>query len=241
MKVFALADLHLTHQENKPMAKFGDHWHNYEAKIMENCHRMIGDNDILLLAGDLSWALKAGNAVEDLKYIADLPGHKVLLRGNHDYWWGTMNKNRRLAARLGLTKIYFLQTNAYRFRDEENAVIIIGTRGWLFPSDPLWKQDPDQKILDREVGRLRISVQEAEKMREPDDVLIGMTHFPPFDRFLKSSVFTEIMTNAGVTDCVYGHIHHRGSPFVLHDHMLDDVRYHLVACDQIDFSPLRVL
>ena len=223
------------------MARFGRHWDNYEPKMMENCHREIGENDILLLPGDLSWALKPKNAVEDLKYIASLPGHKVLLRGNHDYWWGTVSKNQRLVESLGLTGIYFLQTNAYRFHDDENAVIIVGTRGWLFPSDPLWKQDTDQRILDREVGRFKISLEEAEKMREEGDTVIAMTHFPPFDRTLEASEFTRMMTEAGVTDCVYGHIHHRESPFILQGHVLDDVRYHLVACDQIDFSPLRVL
>ena len=240
MSVYCIADFHLSNQVDKPMHKFGPHWVDHDKKIAANLQAVMGEDDVLLVPGDISWAINFQEAKKDLLFIDQLPGHKYLLRGNHDYWWATMQKNYRQLAEMGIKSVDFLQNNAFRIEDKDlGGLLLAGTRGWIFPSAPNWKAE-HQKILDRELNRLQISLREAEKLRRDGDRLIVITHYPPVNQHLHSSDFTRLMRDSGAELCLFGHIHHKPSPYHLWGKAVDGVQLYLSACDQIDFKPLRV-
>lgn len=240
MSVYCIGDFHLSNQVDKPMHKFGPQWVDHDQKIAANLRTLMGEGDSLLIPGDISWAINWQEAKKDILFIADLPGHKYLLRGNHDYWWGTMQKNYQQLSDLQVDSVDFLQNNAFRFEDKDlGGLLLAGTRGWIFPGDPKWKEE-DQKILDREVNRLAISLQEAEKLRQEGDRLIVISHFPPVNQKLQSSDFTRLMRDHGAELCLFGHIHHKPSPYHLWGQAVGGVKLYLSACDQIDFRALKV-
>lgn len=225
MRLYAIGDLHLAGSQNKTMDKFGEKWHNHWQIIKENWISMIDEDDYVLIPGDISWALKLEDAVEDLNDISLLPGKKILLRGNHDYWWSSYNKVKSV-----LTKNMFaLQNNSFIIND----TAICGTRGWLCPNEKNFSKD-DEKIYNRELLRLRLSV---DSLKNKDyKKLIVMLHYPPFNDSLEDSGFTEIIKEYNAYKVVYAHLHgYRQKE--KYDFMKDGITYDLTSCDFLNFIP----
>lgn len=223
MSVFAISDLHLSFGTDKPMDVFGHTWENYEEKIKENWENLISDNDIVILNGDNSWATYLPDTVSDFEFIHKLPGRKILLKGNHDYWWSTINKHRNFCREKGFDTIDFLQNESVLYDN----TAICGTRGWQLTS----KDEQDQKVYDRELGRLKLSL-EAGVKHNPDMIIAAM-HYPPDDNFKK------LLEEYGVSVCVYGHLHsiaHRG----VTDTVENGITYRLVSCDYLGFVPVCI-
>ena len=240
MSVFRIADFHLSNQVDKPMHKFGAQWIDHDLKLEKNIKQLMTEKDTLLIPGDISWAINFAELKKDMIFLSELPGKKILLRGNHDYWWGTLNKNYRILEEWNITNIDFLQNNAYRIEDPDlGGLLIAGTRGWIFPDDPKW-QNQDTKIFNRELGRLRLSLNAAMKLRQDNDRLICITHFPPMNHRLAVSQITNLMREYQVEICFFGHIHHQASPYHLNGKEIDGVKMFLTACDQINFWPIKI-
>ncbi len=225
MKVFAISDLHLSGDGDKPMDIFGSQWDHHWDRICEDWKEKVSDEDLVLIAGDISWAMTLQQAVPDLRSIEDLPGKKVLLRGNHDYWWNSLSK---VMAALGST-CNVLQNNAFRF----GKYLIAGSRGWMIPGEQTTAQD--QKIFLRELQRMTLSLEAAERMRESGDRLIIMTHYPPFNEKFEPSEMTALFEEHRANTVLYGHLHGR-SASLAPDGVLGTIRYQLTSCDHLDFK-----
>ncbi len=227
MRVFAIADSHLSGAVDKPMDVFGPAWERHAERLAENWTRVVADDDVVLVAGDISWALKLEDALVDLRFLDALPGRrKILLKGNHDYWWSSRAKVQALLP----PTMELLQNNCI---DLGGGVGVVGTRGWSPPSAPHAKTE-DEKIYQRELGRLQMSLDAAKGKFER---LVAMLHYPPLYRGFGETAFVELLENAGVEVCVYGHLHgndHRLAVEGVHK----TIRYAFVAGDAIDFTPV---
>ncbi len=230
MAIWAIADLHLSHDRSKPMDIFGPSWENHTRKIAANWRRVVGDEDLVIVAGDISWAMQLSGAVADLNWIAALPGRKLLLRGNHDYWWSSISKVRE-ALPPGFAA---LQNDHFIFQ----GWAICGTRGWLCPGEEGFDSEHDEKIYRREVGRLQLSLESA--LGAGQSRIIAALHYPPFNRQGGPSGFTELLERCGVRYCVYGHIHDEGRDRLFQGER-GGVTYRFIASDGVDFTPVPVI
>lgn len=221
MKIYAISDLHLSGVCEKPMDIFGGNWENYWEKIRADWQSKVTQEDVVLIAGDISWAMTLEDARVDLEEIGRLNGRKAILRGNHDYWWTSLSKVRSVLP----TGMYAVQNDCLRL----GRYLICGSRLWSV-TDRAGEQD--KKILARELIRLRLSLEAAQKMRKDGDVVIAMTHYPPFDVTMRASEFTKQMSAFGVVHVIYGHLHGKDCRCVPLWN-LDGVMYHLTSCDQI--------
>ncbi|MCT4620129.1 MAG: metallophosphoesterase [Marinisporobacter sp.] len=229
MAIYAIGDLHLSLGVDKPMDIFGQHWIDHHKKIKKIWLEMIKDDDLVLIPGDTSWAMNMNEAMVDLEWIHTLPGQKIFIRGNHDYWWSAVTKMNKL-----FEDMKFLQNNYYPY--EKYA--ICGTRGWLCPNDHKFTEH-DQKIYEREQHRLRLSIDAAIKAGYSD--LLVMTHYPPTNDQLEPSEFTKIYEEYGVKKVIYGHLHGKDSFGGGLQGEKNDVFYYLTSCDALDFKPLKIL
>ncbi len=230
MSVFAIGDLHLPGHEQKPMDVFGSHWDRHFETISEKWKQEITDEDIVLIPGDISWAMQLSEAVDDLNAIAELPGTKLLLRGNHDYWWSSLSKLRAVLP----PKMHVIQNDAVRFGDH----VFCGTRGWNFPAPQQTLSAQDEKVYLRELVRLRMSLDQARKLGG-DDVTV-MLHFPPLFADGIGTEFTKILEEYAVQRVVYGHLHGAGIKIGFEGER-NGITYHLVSCDALDFSPVCIV
>ena len=230
MSVFAIGDLHLPGHAQKPMDVFGSHWDRHFETISENWRRKITAQDVVLIPGDISWAMQLGDALDDLNAIGELPGAKLLLRGNHDYWWSSLSKLRAVLPE----GMYVIQNDAMRIGGH----VFCGTRGWNFPTpqQPLGAQD--EKVYQRELMRLRMSLDQARKLEGED--LTVMLHFPPLFADGVGTAFTEILEEYAVDRVVYGHLHGAGIKIGFEGER-QGIVYHLVSCDALGFDPLVVI
>ena len=220
MAVYAISDLHLPARV-KPMDVFGEHWKNHFERIQSDwCERVKGE-DLVLLPGDLSWAMRLEDAAEDLNAIATLPGQKLLLRGNHDFWWSAIGRVRR-ALPEGM---YALQNDSILI----NGRLYAGTRGWTLPNEE--SDEDDLRIYNRERSRLEMSLKSA-RLKDADAPITVMMHYPPLTE--EQSGFSDILKAWGVEDCVYGHLHGAALYGAIRGER-DGVRYHQVSCDGLDF------
>ena len=223
MKVFAISDLHLSTVVEKPMDIFGKAWENYFDIISEDWKAKVTDDDLVLLPGDFSWAMRMDEALPDFELVAKLPGKKVILRGNHDYWWNTLSQVRNALPQ----GFYALQNDCMRFGD----VLICGTRGWVCPDgDNLTAEDT--KIYLREIERMKLSIAAMQKMRKPEDKVIAIMHFPPFNGRYDDSDFTRLFIEAGITTVVYGHLHGKDCRANLHMKKFG-IDFYLTSCDLV--------
>ena len=227
MNIFSISDLHLSLFREKTMDIFGDHWKNHHEKIKKDWEEKVGEEDLVLIPGDISWAMSLEEALPDLKFIEELPGRKVFVKGNHDYWWGSLRKIENLS----LKDCFFLQNNSFSF----GGISLCGTRGWVIPEDGEMSEE-DEKIFKRECLRLVNSLEKAS-----DEVIIVLIHYPPISREGASSQFVEIMKNHGVKACVYGHIHSGAELRPFNDGRREGIDFHLVACDYLDFKLKKIL
>jgi len=198
MKIFAISDLHLSTVDPKPMDIFGGNWDDYWQKIEQDWQQKVSDDDIVLIPGDTSWAMHISDALPDLQLISKLKGKKVLLRGNHDYWWNTIGKVRDSLPE----GMYAVQNDCLRF----GKYLICGSRGWTCP-DKGELNEQDKKIYFREAERLKLSFEQMSKMRQDGDVVVCMMHFPPFNVRREDSEYTKLLIRYNVDTVVYGHLH----------------------------------
>jgi|LSQX01.3.fsa_nt_gb predicted phosphohydrolase len=235
MAIYAIADLHLSLGTNKPMNIFGPAWDQHDIRIEENWRELVGDNDTVLIPGDISWAMTPEEALADLMYIDRLPGEKIITKGNHDYWWGTSGKIEKMMSDEGLSSIRLLKNNAFYL----DGTIVCGTRGWLLPEHTEFTAS-DRLVFDREVGRLARSLRAGEKLRQSlDDRIVVMMHYPPIFSAQARSEFGNLCIEFGVDICVYGHLHGRGHEKAVIG-VVDGVDHRLVSADYIAFKPLRL-
>ncbi|MFD2610007.1 metallophosphoesterase [Deinococcus taklimakanensis] len=230
MRVFAIADLHLATVTPKPMTVFGPQWAGHPQAIFDHWRELVRPEDVVLLPGDLSWAMRLQDALVDLEPVAALPGTKVLLRGNHDYWWPTVSR-LRAALPPGMLAV---QNDAVRVGN----VVVCGSRGWLTPGhEPL--SGDDARLLNREAERLNLSVQAARKLRQPGDHLLLMLHYPPATPPYPRNPLTQVIEDARPDLVVYGHLH-GVSPERAMRHV-SGIPAHLVAADGLKFRPKLLL
>lgn len=230
MKVFAISDLHLSVNNDKPMDIFGPVWEGYLDKIFAEWNEKVGDDDIVLLAGDLSWAMKLEEVVPDLDLLAPLKGKKVIIKGNHDYWWKSISALRAILP-FGF---YAIQNDAIRF----NGVVVCGTRGWKGVEKNVTLSADDQKVFDREVIRLELTLQSAQKLMQEGDKLICMMHYPPVGFAKDDSPFSALLEKYGVSQVVYGHLH--GYSNAEKRFVKNGIEYFLTSCDEVDNSLIQI-
>ena len=231
MAIYAIGDLHLPGHQEKPMNVFGDHWDRHFDVIRENWLSMVAPEDVVLIPGDISWAMQLSEARDDLMQIAALPGRKLLLRGNHDYWWNSISKVRALLPE----NMYAIQNDALAL----DGVVYCGTRGWNIPGEGQPADPQDVKIFQRELLRLEMSLQQAEKLAHGSLPVVVMMHYPPLYKDLLSTPFTEILERYGARTVVFGHLHGAGIRVGL-EGLVRGIEYHLVSCDALHFSLRRI-
>lgn len=229
MSLYAIGDLHFSTTVNKPMDKFGENWNNHQEKIIKNWKESVNEDDTILVLGDTSWGINLNEAKDDLNIINQLPGKKIFIKGNHDYWWTTVT---------GLNKLYdnmsFLQTNFYEYEN----YAICGGRGWMCPNDVKFDEN-DKKIYKREENRIRISLQAAKKNGYKKFIVI--THYPPTNDKLEESLFTNLFEEYNVEKVIYGHLHGKESFKMGLKGIRNNIEYILASCDYIDFELLKIL
>jgi hypothetical protein len=229
MSIWAIGDLHLSGHEPKPMDIFGAHWTNHWEQIQTFWSQHIAASDTVLLAGDHSWAMRLAEAAIDMEQISRLPGQKILIRGNHDYWWDTVSKvNKALPAGMLAIQADYTPVGEYA---------VCGTRGWLCPgSHPL--SDQDMKIYHREVGRLELALSKARQ--QGHHRIIVLLHYPPVNELHQTSGFTQLLQEYQVEHCIYGHLHD-GAAKTAFEGCHSGVQYHLVACDYLRFTLKKIV
>lgn len=227
VSLYAISDLHLSLSEDKPMDIFGDKWYKHDEKIKSNWINKIKDKDTVLIAGDISWSMKMEDGMKELEWIHELPGRKILIKGNHDYWWGSISKLNSMFEDMN-----FIQNNFFTYED----YAICGSRGWICPGGDYFKEK-DKKIYDRELIRLRLSLEGAQKAGYNN--IITMLHYPPTNDKFDASGFTEIFKEYNVEKVIYGHLHGPFNYNILND-TLDGIEYKLTSCDYIGFDPITI-
>lgn len=226
--LYTIGDLHLSLGCDKPMDIFSG-WSNYLERLEANWNSIVTDDDTVVLLGDHSWALKLEDAYKDIEFIhSRLKGKKILVKGNHDLWWNTMNKNNQFIKNNGFTSIEFLFNNAFLVEGKA----ICGTRGWIRENG----EQPDMKVLSREAGRLEASIKEAQKL---GGELVAFIHYPPIYRAEENVHLTDVLQRYGVSRCYYAHLHGGSIKGALNG-IKNGIDYRLVSADSVDFTPVKI-
>ena len=230
MRIFAIGDLHLSgNPPQKPMTIFGAQWENHWFRIQQDWLNRVREEDLVLLPGDISWGMRLPDALPDLLSVAALPGQKVLIRGNHDYWWQTLNKmNAALDGRL-----HFLQNTFFA----ADRFAVCGSRGWLLPDDPQF-QVSDEAIYRRELLRTEASLKAAEQAGFRQKLLL--LHYPPLYASTQRSEFAALCKQYQVRHCLYGHLHDAGITAAFEGEK-DGTCYHLVSADALAFQLKEII
>jgi predicted phosphohydrolase len=229
-RVFALADLHLSLAGHKPMDVFGDLWSDHARRMARAWDERVGPEDTVLLAGDLSWARNLEEAEADLGWLGERPGRKLLLRGNHDGWWSSLSRVRR-ALPPGCEP---LQNNAL----EAGRWVVVGARGWLSPDDP-HATVQDEKVFRRELGRLELSLADAERRFDRERPRLAMVHYPPCIDGRPGGAVMERLRLGRVRACVYGHLHGEDQRLAVEGER-EGIRLQFVAADAVGFAPQEI-
>ncbi len=227
MALYAIGDLHLALGGDKPMNVFGELWENHTEKLRQGFAKLNSD-DVCVLCGDLSWSMGLENALEDFLFIASLPGRKIILKGNHDYWWSTASKAKKFFAAHGISTIEILNNNSFTYGD----FAICGTRGWFYEEET--GDGHDRKIMLREVGRLRASLESAGKREK-----LVFLHYPPLYLKYRCEEILALLREHGVRLCCYGHIHGKGCR-VSFNGWQSGTEFRLVSADHLNFVPMRI-
>lgn len=225
MSLFTIADLHLSLGCEKPMDIF-EGWQDYVPRLEANWRRLVKPEDTVVIGGDISWAMKLEETLADFTFIHSLPGTKILLKGNHDYWWCTMAKMQEFLIEHALNSLHFLFNNSY----EVEGISVCGTRSWMHePGQP-----HDEKVLQREVGRLRMSLQAATC---PEKLVF--LHYPPVYGNARTPEIVELLEEFAVKRCFYGHLHGGSIRWAVQGDV-EGVFYKLVSADSVEFVPQRI-
>lgn len=234
MSIYTIGDLHLSFNEDKPMSVFGEIWNDYEEKIKEDWNKKVKEDDLVVLPGDFSWSMYLKDTYKDFEYLNKLSGKKLLLKGNHDYWWTTVTSMRNYIKENNFKNIDFLYNNSYKFEK----TIIVGTRGWILSEDVEAK-----KMINRESARLELSIEDALKEKEEEDEIIAFMHYPPI---LKSNVqknemneFIKVLKKYDIKKCYYGHLHSSSIKDAI-EGIYFGIEFKLVSADGLNFKLEKV-
>lgn len=228
MSLYAIADLHLSLGEDKPMDVF-EGWEGYIPRLEKNWRAVVRPEDTVVVAGDISWAMKLEASEQDFRFLNSLPGRKLLLKGNHDYWWSTRRKIETYFAEKGFNTLSLIHNSAARAGD----YAVCGTRGWLYDAESA----EDQKIVTREVGRLTLSLEEGRKLGGKPIVFL---HYPPVYDGMECAEIMDVLVQHGISDCYYGHIHGSAAARRSPAGEYRGVKMHLISCDFLGFLPLLI-
>lgn len=234
MSIYVIADLHLSFNQNKPMNIFGDNWNNHEEKIKKNWLEKVKPKDTVILPGDFSWATYLEDTKLDFKYLNELPGKKILLKGNHDYWWTTLKSMRNFINENEFENIDFLYNNSYLIEDK----IIVGTRGWA-----LQENEECKKMINRENERLKLSLEDAIKNYGTEKEIIVFMHYPPINskNILDNTYleFFKTMKKYNVKSCYYGHLHSNSHNDAIEGNV-EGINFNLISADYLDFDLKKI-
>ena len=226
--MYAIADLHLSLGTDKPMDDFKG-WHQYVQRLEQNWRLVVAPEDTVVIAGDISWGMSMEQARPDFAFLNDLPGRKLIIKGNHDYWWATRRKMDAFFEEQGFDTLHILFNDAYAV---DNRFAVCGTRGWFFDAE----EDADKKVLNREVGRLETSIQAAEKLGlEP----IVFLHYPPVYADAVCEDILNVLKKHDIRRCYYGHIHGAGIYRSVNG-QVENLSLKLISADALQFMPLRI-
>lgn len=228
--LFTIADLHLPLGIDKPMDIFGSRWEGYVDRIYENWQEVVGETDTVVLPGDISWATYLNESKADFEFLEKLNGRKIIIKGNHDYWWTTMTKLNEFVEYEGYKSVSFLQNNSF----VADGVSICGTRGWICPGSAGFSSE-DEKYFVREAGRLEMSLKTAKT-----DKIYVFTHYPPMTPQGEGNEFTEVLKRYNVEKCFYGHLHGKSHSKCVPQNV-DGVHYELISSDYLSFRPKRIV
>ena len=226
--LYAIGDLHLSFANDKPMDVFGEAWRDHAEKLKQG-FAALTEEDVTVLCGDLSWAMGLEQALSDFRFIDALPGKKIVVKGNHDYWWSTAAKAQKLFAEHHIESIEILHNNALFYGD----YALCGTRGWFYEEER--GGEHDKKIMRREVMRLEASLQAAGEREK-----LVFLHYPPIYQKYECPEILALLEKYGVKKCFYGHIHGKGIPGA-YNGWRGCTKFRLVSADAVDFTPVPVL
>ncbi len=226
MSLFAIADTHLSFGTNKPMDSF-EGWQNYTQRLQKNWNKLICENDDVVIAGDISWAMDFNELKADFDFIESLNGNKIILKGNHDFWWNTMSKLNKFLTENNYKTIRFLYNNSFVC----GSYSVCGSRGWYFDIE----NEKDERVLLRELGRIERSLQSAEK-----DNKIVFLHYPPVTQNSKCTQIIDLLEKYGIKKCYFGHLHGDAAKYAFEgkEHGID---FKLISCDRLKFTPYLIL
>lgn len=234
MSIFVIGDLHLSFKNPKPMDIFGEHWAGHEEKIRNNWIENVREEDLVIIPGDFSWETYLEDAKLDFEYLNNLPGKKLLLKGNHDYWWTTVTSMRNFLKENNFTNIDFLYNNSYEYENK----IICGTRGWSIADEEM-----DKKLINRELIRLELSLKEGISKYGNDKEIIVFMHYPPITKARmitqQEAEFVQIMKKYNVQRCYYGHLHGASISDAIEGNV-EGIDFKLVSADGLDFKLLKI-
>lgn len=230
MSIYVIADLHLSFSQNKPMDIFGDNWENHAEKIKENWIKKVKADDYVILPGDFSWATYIEDTKLDFSYLNSLPGKKILLKGNHDYWWTTLASMRKFVKENEFENIDFLYNNSYLIEDK----IIVGTRGWN-----VFDSENDKKMIKRETARLELSIKDGIQKYGNEREIIAFLHYPPITQNnlnkLENREFINMLKKYNIKRCYYGHLHGQSHKDAVVG-IIDGIEYKLISADYLNFD-----
>ena len=226
MALFVLGDTHLSLGGAKPMDVFPG-WNGYVEKLEANWRKLVKPEDTVVLAGDISWSMRLADTRKDFAFLNGLPGQKLIMKGNHDYWWSTANKMNAFFRAEGFDTLRLLHNNSYTV----DGYALCGTRGWLFDAD----EPHDEKVMNREIGRLRLSLQAA----EPGEEKLVFLHYPPVYTGADAPEIVAVLKEYGIRRCFYAHLHGKAIRFAVQGEV-DGIRYKLVSADGLQFCPYKI-
>lgn len=234
MAIYTIGDLHLSFHENKPMSIFGENWEGHEEKIKNDWTKKVQENDLVVIPGDFSWSTYLKDTVQDFDYLNKLPGKKLLLKGNHDYWWTTVTSMKNFLQENHFENIDFLYNNSYEYEN----YIICGTRGWSSTED-----GEDRKLLKREAIRLELSLQDGIKNYGKEKEILVFMHYPPINNSNliqnETNDFIRIMQKYDVKRCYYGHLHSNSIQEAVEGKNFG-IDFKLVSADGVNFKLVKI-
>lgn len=234
MSIFVIGDLHLSFHENKPMSIFGDNWEGHEEKIKKDWIAKVKEEDLVILPGDFSWSTYLKDTYEDFTYLNSLPGKKILLKGNHDYWWTTLKKMREFLKKNNFSNIDFIYNNSYMYEN----TILTGTRGWA-----VLDSDNSKKMIKREDIRLKLAIEEGIKEYGTDKEIIVFMHYPPLisKNLLENPNldFYKTLKQYNVKKCYYGHLHGNAHKDAVEGEV-QGINFSLISADYLQFDLKKI-
>ena len=225
MSLFAIADTHLSFGTNKPMDSFPG-WNDYVERIEKNWNKIVTVDDTVVIAGDISWAMNFDELKADFEFLNNLNGTKIIIKGNHDYWWNTLKKMNEFIDKNHFDTVKILFNNSYTV----DGISVCGSRGWMFEGE----DEHDEKVLSREVGRLKLSLDSAESENK-----IVFLHYPPITTDSKCDEILGVLKQYGIKKCYYGHLHGKAAKIAVDD-TIDGIDFKLISCDRLSFIPKLV-